>query len=132
MKSLKKIHTILYVADQEVSRVFYEKILMQQPELHVPGMTEFHLMDHFILGLMPEKGIRKILEDHTPDPASGNGIPRCELYFCTDNPDNDFRRAVQAGARAISPVQDRTWGDSVGYVADPDGHIIAFANQIKI
>ena len=29
------------------------------------------------------------------------------------------------GAKIISSLQKRDWGDEVGYKADPDGHVIA-------
>ena len=93
-------------------------------------MTEFILRDGLKLGLMPENGIAKILQDKTPHPNSGNGIPRCELYILLENIEEVFNKAIQAGATEISPIQDRDWGDSVGYLADFDGHIIAFAKRI--
>ena len=49
----------LYVEDQKRSREFYQELLMSEPVLDVPGMTEFRLSDAHILGLMPEKGIKK-------------------------------------------------------------------------
>ncbi len=117
---------ILYVADQERSKIFYEAILEQTPSLHVPGMTEFFLLPGLKLGLMPENGIAKILEGNTPHPNSGNGIPRCELYIHKDNLQQAFQNALNAGAKEISKIKMRDWGDTVGYLTDPDGHIIAF------
>ena len=127
-----KTEIILYVADQNRSREFYSKILNLQLVLNVLGMTEFKLNNNLKLGLMPESGIAKILGDKTPHPASGNGIPRCELYLHTDNIEESFNTAILNGANEISKIQDRDWGDSVGYVADFDGHIIAFANKSEV
>ena len=76
---------------------------------------------------MPEEGIAKILTPKMPHPNLGNGIPRCELYVVLDNIEEIHQRAIAAGAIEISPIQNRDWGDKVGYVADKDGHIIAFA-----
>ena len=76
---------ILYVANQEDSKCFYEQLLNINPSLHVPGMTEFQLSESTKLGLMPENGIAKILENATPHPNTGNGIPRCELYLKVKN-----------------------------------------------
>lgn len=121
---------IIYVSNQEASRDFYEKILNKKPVLDVPGMTEFQINENTKLGLMPEKGIEKILTDKTPKPESGNGIPRNELYVYTDNPEEKYRNAINSGAKSISEPQNRDWGDIAGYVSDPDGHIIAFAKRI--
>ncbi|MBI1308207.1 MAG: lactoylglutathione lyase [Bacteroidetes bacterium] len=122
-----KSEFILYVKDQKKSRDFYIRVMNIKPTLDVPGMTEFTLSENVKLGLMPESGIRKILGTTTPDPASGNGIPRCELYLKLENPESYFQRAISAGAIPVSPFQQRDWGDSAGYVADPDGHILCFA-----
>lgn len=73
----------------------------------------------------------KILSDKTPHPDQGNGIPRCELYFYIDNIEQEFDSATQIGAKLISPIEDRDWGDKVCYFADPDGHIIAFAEKLN-
>ena len=118
---------ILYVADQQRSTGFYEKILNQKPVLNVPGMTEFMLNDNVKLGLMPEKGIAKIICPHTKHPALGSEIPRCELYLIVENPERSYINAIQAGAKEISKAESREWGDTVAYCSDPDGHIIAFA-----
>ncbi len=123
---------ILYVSNQAKSRDFYSAILQKSPTLDVPGMTEFELRDGIKLGLMPEIGIAKILSDKMPHPSTGNGIPRCELYILLENIEEAFQRALKAGAKEISKIQDRDWGDSVGYVVDPDGHVIAFASKKQL
>lgn len=120
---------ILYVANQEESKCFYEQLLNIKPSLHVPGMTEFQLSESTKLGLMPENGIAKILENATPHPNTGNGIPRCELYLKVKNANEYMERGIQLGAKLISPIQQRDWGDKAGYLADKDGHIIAFAEK---
>lgn len=129
MKNIQLFEFILYVADQKRSRDFYSNILRMQPQLDVPGMTEFTLNENLKLGLMPETGIAKILEAKTPHPSSGNGIPRCELYLYVDDVEAEFINAIKGGAVVISPIEERNWGEVVGYLADPDGHIIAFAKK---
>ena len=128
--TLSSVEIILYVADQNSSRDFYASVLQRSPSLDVPGMTEFLLAPNVKLGLMPETGIVKIMQNKTPHPSSGNGIPRCELYLQTDDPARGVALAIQAGATEISPVQDRDWGDKVGYVSDLDGHVLAFAKRV--
>lgn len=131
MKHIKVIETILYVNNQEASKEFYEKIFRKTPDLHVPGMTEFNLSENCKLGLMPNKGIAKILSDKTPHPDEGNGIPRCELYLYVEDIKLEYDNAIKSGAKLISPITDRDWGDKVCYFSDLDGHIIAFAQKIR-
>lgn len=123
------IEFILYVADQDASKRFYAQILGLAPVLDVPGMTEFLLAENCKLGLMPNRGIAKIIGEVLPHPEQGTGIPRAELYLRVDNAEERVGRALRAGAKAVSPVGLRDWGDRVGYVADPDGHVIAFAEE---
>lgn len=121
---------ILYVADQQRSRNFYQQVLGQKPILDVPGMTEFTIPGtNMLLGLMPESGIAKILDGKTVHPEKGNGIPRCELYLVSDDPDKKFKDSIKAGAREISKSEIRSWGAYVAYVMDLDGNIIAFAGK---
>lgn len=123
----KLIQIILYVSDQTRSAMFYSKLLRCRPVLDVPGMTEFHLNERCKLGLMPEKGIAKLLGDKVQHPETGNGIPRCELYLQVESADHETEHAVHCGAKLITSAVLRDWGHKVGYVSDPDGHIIAFA-----
>jgi len=122
-------YIILYVADQNESTQFYKTLLQKEPCLVVPGMTEFLLSDSLKLGLMPNDGIAKILKSVTPHPSLGKGIPRCELYFYTDSLEVSFLLAIENGATLVSPIASRDWGDTVGYLADKDGHIIALAQK---
>jgi lactoylglutathione lyase len=123
------IEFILYVADSAKSTEFYRSILHREPVLNVPGMTEFLLAPDCKLGLMPESGIAKILGNGTPHPASGSGIPRCELYLAVADVHAEYLNAIQSGARSLHPVAARDWGDTAGYLLDPDGHVLAFATK---
>ena len=131
MKHIQLIETILYVNDQQKSAVFYTKLFRQNPDLNVTGMTEFKLAENCKLGLMPNKGIAKILLDKTPHLEQGNGIPRCELYFYVENIELEFENATKIGAKLISEIKDQDWCDKVCYFADIDGHIIAFAEKLN-
>ena len=126
---MEEFEFILYVANQEKSTLFYESLLKIKPSLNVPGMTEFKFSKHVKLGLMPESGIASIISPQMPDPKTGNGIPRCELYLKVKNADDYFKRGILLGAIQISELKHRDWGDKVGYIADLDGHIIAFAEN---
>jgi catechol 2,3-dioxygenase-like lactoylglutathione lyase family enzyme len=120
------VHTILFVKDQQKSRDFYSAALSLVPQLDVPGMVEFKLSEGHILGLMPEEGIKKILNRQNSD--SNNASLRAELYFRVNHPETYFEKALSLGAQGLSPVQERNWGARAGYVMDHDGYILAFSN----
>lgn len=121
---------ILYVRNQTTSAKFYERTLSTTPRLNVPGMTEFQLTESSVLGLMPEAGIKRLLPN-MPDPASGGGVPRAELYLYVDDPAAMYNAAVGAGAKPLDPLKERDWGDKVAYCLDPDGHVVAFASKAE-
>ena len=120
---------ILYVNDQEVSTSFYSRVLGKTPDLHVPGMTEYTLGDDATLGLMPSGGIKRLFDNSFPDPDRAQGIPRCELYLTVEDAASHHRRALEAGARELSGLALRPWGDLAAYSLDPDGHVLAFAER---
>lgn len=125
---MQAAHFIFYVSNQNKSAQFYESVLGIKPRLHVPGMTEFELSSGAILGLMPEVGIKKLLGEFIEDPSKAKGIPRAELYLLVEGPLAFHKRALELGAKELSPLELRTWGHTAAYSADPDGHILAFAS----
>ena len=124
-----KYHTILYVDDQQRSSVFYETVLQQKPRLHVPGMTEFEVTPDAILGLMPKADILELLENGLPDSAAPSGPMRAEVYLMVEKPEDYYRRALEAGAQAVSDLARRNWGHVAAYCLDLDGHVLAFAAE---
>jgi catechol 2,3-dioxygenase-like lactoylglutathione lyase family enzyme len=123
-------HFILYVRDQARSTAFYRQVLDMEPELNVPGMTEFRLSAETVLGLMPSAGIERLLGIEVGDAAPTPGAARGELYFVVDDAESHHQRAVEAGARELSPLSPRDWGDKVAYSMDADGYVLAFASQL--
>ncbi|WP_304342790.1 VOC family protein [Chryseobacterium koreense] len=127
---IERVHTILYVENQEQSTKFYERILGRNADLNVSGMSEFRISNDFVLGLMPNSGIEKILRNETPNPSTGTGIPRCEVYLYVDDLIKVYSEIKSLNIKIISPLEERNWGDCCFYFSDPDGHIIAFAKKI--
>lgn len=88
-------------------------------------MTQFQLSPGCILGLMPRTGAERVLARPLEAPSSSS--PQHELYLLVEQPEVFLQRALAAGGHWISVGADRDWGDWAGYVADPDGHVLAFA-----
>lgn len=118
---------ILYVRDQAASTVFYKSVLRLEPCLDVPGMTEFQISAESKIGLMPERGIKRLLGNTIQDPETTNGIARAEIYLTVASPEEYMSRAHAAGGKLLSGVELRNWGDLAGYISDLDGHVVAFA-----
>jgi PhnB protein len=53
------------------------------------------------------------------------------LYVYLSNADTVFKRAVKEGAAVIEPMGNKPWGDRVGAIKDPFGHIWNIASHIR-
>ncbi len=126
---IESIIIIIYVSNQEKSKLFYRFLLNQEPSLDVPGMTEFFLGKNIKLGIMPEDNIAKIICPATPHPKIASGVPRCEIYLKVNDARLYLKRALKMGGKKVSDIEYRDWGDQVAYVSDLDGNIIAFAQD---
>lgn len=75
---------------------------------------------------MPESGILRLLDLSSlrlPDLSHIRG----ELYLVVDDPAAYHERALSVGARELSPLARRDWGDTAAYSLDPNGYVLAFA-----
>ena len=117
------------MADQAQSTAFYSAVLDIEPTLNVPGMTEFSLSKDTILGLMPEAGAVRLFGDKIIPPLPAGLSPRAEIYLVVENAGGYHLRALHNGAREISEIQERDWGHTAAYSIDPDGYVIAFAED---
>ena len=77
-----------------------------------------------------------MLTDESPEfpdwqsPESRGGTP-VHIYLYVENADAMFKRALDAGAKQLLPLQDQSYGDRSGGVTDPFGHIWYIATHIK-
>jgi PhnB protein len=76
-----------------------------------------------------------MLGDENPQMGSNSpqtlGGTTAGLMIYCDNVDQAFERAVQAGAKAISPPTDMFWGDRYGQISDPFGHKWSIGQHTK-
>lgn len=121
-----RTHFIHFVENQTASRDFYARVLGFAPSLDAAGMTEYTLPGGGVLGLMPASGIRRLLGQALPETGS-IGIPKAELYLLMPSAAAMHARALDAGARELSPLAPRDWGHTVAYSLDRDGYILACA-----
>ena len=52
-----------------------------------------------------------------------DGSSSVVVYLYLSDPDAIIEAAVGAGARVLLPVDDMLWGDRVGRIMDPSGHV---------
>ena len=76
-----------------------------------------------------------MLADEYPDmghrsPATLGGTPVSMLVY-VENVDQVVAQALAAGAKELRPVADQFYGDRVGMVADPFGHVWSIATHVE-
>jgi uncharacterized glyoxalase superfamily protein PhnB len=55
-----------------------------------------------------------------------------DLYFATEELDRVHERALAAGARQVSPIEKRPWGERSFYCLDPDGNRLCFVDETTL
>jgi PhnB protein len=64
-------------------------------------------------------------------PEMGGGAQTASLWLYTDNVDQAWKRAVDAGGKTAMPLADMFWGDRLGQLVDPFGNKWNLAQHIK-
>lgn len=128
---MNKTYFIVYVEDQNKTKMFYELLFKNKPIVDEPGMTEFELPDGSILGIMPIKSTKKLFGEDYYSKLSLKSLSKFELYFLVDNAKELHTRALQLGGIELRKFEDMDWGERAAYSMNHDGHILAFAEKIK-
>jgi PhnB protein len=72
---------------------------------------------------------------HDESPHLGSRAPQTDgsssvvVYIYVEEVDTVIERAVGAGARLLLPAADMYWGDRVGRIVDPSGHVWNVASR---
>jgi catechol 2,3-dioxygenase-like lactoylglutathione lyase family enzyme len=119
---MKLGYVILYVDSPARSLAFYEAAFgMTRLFLHEGGEWAELDAGSIKLGLCARALLERMGKPPgRPDPTRASS----EIAFVMDDVEAALRRAVAAGARLISPAKQMEWGQTVAYVADPDGHLV--------
>jgi catechol 2,3-dioxygenase-like lactoylglutathione lyase family enzyme len=102
----------------DASRDFYAAVLGIEVDATVPSRLYFHC-----------GGVIVALIDWTfEERTEFRPIPD-NLYFATSELDGVYDRAVRAGARVTSAIEERAWGERSFYCLDPDGNKLCFVDD---
>ncbi len=53
------------------------------------------------------------------------------IYVYVEDVDKTVERAVAGGAKVLLPVEDQFWGDRLGWIMDPAGHVWTVATRVE-
>jgi PhnB protein len=68
------------------------------------------------------------LPSHPPAPDGSSPVV---IYVYVEDVDKTVERAIAAGAKVLFPVQNQFWGDRIGWVMDPSGHVWTIATRVE-
>ncbi len=130
MKSTARhVLTILAVEDLPRAVTFYRDAFGWEQVVDVPTYAEFALPGGMRLGLYERLGFGRNT-GKVPARIPGGELAPTELYFRVDDIQSAIDRLTRAGARALSPLASRDWGDEAAYFADPDGNALVLARRL--
>lgn len=72
----------------------------------------------------------EFLEAGILSPLAIGGTP-VVLHISTENVEALWKRAIDAGATILQPLQDQFWGDRYGQIVDPFGYRWGLAQHIR-
>lgn len=121
--------TILAVEDLDRAKRFYREAFDWTRTVDVPVYAEFTLPGGMRLGLYEREGFGRNT-NQVPARIPAGAIGPTELYFHVDDLPGAIARMRRAGARELSPLAARDWGDEAAYFADPDGNVVVLARPI--
>ena len=53
------------------------------------------------------------------------------IYVYVEDVDKTVERAVAGGAKVLFPVENQFWGDRIGWIMDPSGHVWTIATRVE-
>ena len=68
------------------------------------------------------------LASHSPQPDGSSPVV---IYIYVEAVDTVIERAVAAGARILIPATNQFWGDRIGRIIDPSGHVWNIAARVE-
>jgi lactoylglutathione lyase len=124
-------YVILYVKDVPAAQAFYEKAFtLKRGFLHESnayGEMETGATRLAFVDLSLAKDSLKV----APVTTTPRGAPPAsEIALVTVEVGALFEQAVLAGARPVVEPAPKPWGQIVGYVRDPDGHLVELCSPL--
>jgi catechol 2,3-dioxygenase-like lactoylglutathione lyase family enzyme len=129
MVQVRHVLTILAVRDLQRAVELYRSFGWEQV-VEEAVYAEYLLPGGMRLGLYQRTGFGKNIGMEPIEIPPGGAGP-AELYLHSDDPLDTIERLKRAGARELSALARRDWGDEAAYLADLDGHVIAVARPLR-
>lgn len=129
---MKYAYTIFYVQDVSRTIEFYEKAFGFQKKFMTPENDYAELIsgETTIAFASIELGNSNIKDGFIRSSPSEKPFGM-EMAFTSETVEEDFKRALEAGAIEVHRVTEKPWGQRVGYVRDLNGLLIEICTPIS-
>jgi PhnB protein len=121
---------VLVVADADAAVDFYVKAFGAQEIIRIRGTDSRTAHGQVRIG---DTILFVALQPDNRDTYLSPGVlggTTTAVYSYWEDCDAAFGKAVESGAKAIDQPVDLSWGDRVGLVRDPFGHLWSIASRI--
>jgi len=107
---------------------FYKKVFgaIELVRLPAPDGKIIHAQIKIGNNLIMLSDEMAMMKNHSPSTLKGTPV---SFYLDVANADETFRLALEEGATQVREMEDRFYGDRVGVIADPFGHVWSIATQ---
>ncbi len=128
---MKLGYTILYVNDIKSTAEFYQKAFKLEINfMDEKGYVEFKTGEtalafasyDFISNFLPD--VFKIL-------SKRKKVCCFEIAFITDDVEESYNHAINAGAISITEPHEQYWGQTVSYVKDINGFLVEISSPVR-
>ena len=68
------------------------------------------------------------MASRAPNPDGSSPVV---IYVYVEDVDKTVARAVAGGAKVLMPVETQFWGDRMGWIMDPSGHVWTIATRVE-
>lgn len=125
-------YTILYVKSVPETMAFYEKAFGLQQGLTVPtGDYGEMVTEGTKLAFANVDFVKTIMPAPFNAASLDNEAPPMEISLVTEDVDDAFERALDAGATFVKKPEPKPWGQLVGYVRDINGFVVEICSPIE-
>lgn len=119
-------YIILYVQDFEKAMHFYKEILHLPIKMQQHTYVEFDT-GHTILSINTRKDVRALTGLNISEPTTSQSF---EIGFVVEDVHETINILRGKGVKILIDPVTKPWGQTVAYIADPDGHYIEICTSI--
>jgi PhnB protein len=120
----------LYCRDVEAEIEFCCEALGAVEGVRRPGQDgrAAHAMLRFGAAMLMLEAEWPAVPSRAPNPDGSSPVV---IYLYVEDVDATVERAVERGAKLVVPVETHFWGDRIGWIQDPAGHMWTIATRVE-